>query len=505
MPSIDSFSGFLSEADLRGNVGIPGEEGAGQGSWLDRVGRELDAENRAFAARHGADIRGFMGLVSRSQSLQRGHEEALSELTEESFKELFGSLLDGVALDFRIATRDEVAAVLAKTPTKSPAPGEPGGEEEEETERAALSPGGEEPGAEPLAKDLEGHVHKRKILRTVQQGKGLSTKAILNLSLFRDGVAKIMGPDRATEYLDLLNRVSAVAQFFDQTIPEEQQAAMWQTRGGFAGAADIKFTKGPEPSEAESAKEAAAAEDVLAALERGQEASDIPEGEDLLSHYDELRIIARGVDLSVLVHEAVKAVYKLLTQASLESLYGRGAEEVLLNTDTLLDELQEIKYGKAMQAAFFKAVRESGPIRARLDEMLRADTPDREVAAFQERVDYLFFSEVSQIGSEDPSEFLELVNGILSESDTVSGTVDAIAARVLDHLDQEAAYQEWERGASAKPGPAPEPTKEPASRMTKDEIADAIIDAYQRGDEAEVARLRLLLKESISAFSGGKI
>ena len=32
--------------------------------------------------------------------------------------------------------------------------------------------------------------------------------------------------------------------------------------------------------------------------------------------------------------------------------------------------------------------------------------------------------------------------------------------------------------------------------MSKDEIANAIIDAYQNGDEAEIARLRRMLPES---------
>jgi len=34
------------------------------------------------------------------------------------------------------------------------------------------------------------------------------------------------------------------------------------------------------------------------------------------------------------------------------------------------------------------------------------------------------------------------------------------------------------------------------SKMSKDEIANAIIDAYQKGDEAEIARLRRMLPES---------
>jgi hypothetical protein len=474
MPSFDSFNKFISEASLRGNIGIPGEEGSGRESWLDAITRRGDAASREFASQNRQDIANFGQLVGRSLQLQRGHEKELSKLTVDSFTELFGSLLEDTELDFKITTSDEINQRVSKTP------------KEKETESDL-------PEFEELDPKLAGHVHKRKILRTVQQGKGLSSKSILNLSIFKNGLVEIMGREAASEYLTLLNKISNVAQFFDWTVPEDQKKQMWQMRPNFSGVSEIEIKKkGGEESETpeELAKK------VIEEIESGKEVNDIPEADELMKDF-ETKIIARGLELSVLIYESIKAVYKLITQASLESLYGGDAEKVLLNTDTLFDELQEQKFGTQMQAAFFKIVRESEPVRKRIDQMIKDDESDVTIASFQERVDYLFFNELAQLGQEDPKEFLDLVNGILSESKEADTECKPLIEKVLKSIDQEAEYQSWKRGETEVKPEFPAPT-EPTQRMSKDEIADAIIDAYQRGDEEEVARLRRLLKESIS-------
>jgi hypothetical protein len=473
--SVKSFGAFLTEASLRGNVGIPGEEGSDRESWLDIITQSGDAAAIEFANRNRQDIGEFMSgrLISRSQRLQRGHEEALSKLTVDAFTEIFGSLLEETELDFKIVGNREIAVKMEKTPT--------------EEEKMELDP------VEPLDPELVGHVHKRKILRTIQQGKGLSSKSILNLSIFKDGLTEIMGEEVASEYLSVLNKISNVAQFLDWTVPEDQKKAMWQTRSGFSGVSDIEFKSKPKKEESKEDL----AKKVLDDLEDGKDLTDIPEADDVVKDFDVV-LVARGVDLSVLIHESIKAVYKLITQASLEHLYGGQAEKVLGNTDTLFDELQELKFGPKMQEAFFKAVRECAPVKKRVDEMLQNDESDTAIASFQERVDYLFFNAVSQLGQEDPAEFLDLVNAILSESKKAEAECERIADDILKSLDQESEYQSWSRGETSGPASTAQPSRARAA-MTQDEISDAIIDAYQRGDTAEADRLRKMLRESISA------
>lgn len=474
---VNKFEDFVNEVSLRGNIGIPGEEGSGRESWLDKITRRSDASAREFAQQNMRDIQNFMSLVGRSQELQRGHEEDLSNLTEEAIREVFGTLLDDVELDLKISTREEVKSEMEETPTESDEP-----EFEEITDEL-----------------LKNQIHKRKLLRTIQQGKGLNVKAILNLSVFKQGLIDIMGEAKATEYLTTLNKVSNVAQFFDWTVPEEVQKGMWQTRQGFSGSSSIEF---PEPEEIDQDD----AEEVIDGLINGEDITENPAAEEMLSGL-QTRIVARGVDLSVLIHESIKGIYMLVTQAALESLYGGDAETVVANTDTLFDELQELKFGRQMQDVLFRQVSEHPVVLETIDRMIAQDFSDVEITAFQEQLNFLFFGKIAMMGQDDAREMLTLMNEILTESDRARELCDPIIREVIRDLEQEAEYQSSKGAASREiediDDEDEEPTWSPSTElsrddMTQDEINDAIIDAYTRGDMQEVERLRRMLGESFS-------
>ena len=475
-----TFNSFINEADLRGNIGIPGEEGSGRPSWLDKIKQSSDRSARDFAMQNRSDIQNFMGLVMKSQQLQRGHEQDLSDLAIEAVQELYGSLLDDVTLDLKIENRQAVKQEMEETPTDMP--------ELEELEDEGLI----------------NQIHKRKILRTIQQGKGLSVKAILNLSIFKDGVGKILGRD-AEEYLTTLNKISAVAQFFDWDMPEEMQKEMWQNREGFSGSCDIEFDEESEADEDIAQK-------VLDDLANGEDILDNENAEELVSGFG-ITVRARGVDLSVLLHESIKGIYKLVTQASLEALYGGDAEKVIMNTDTLFDELQEIKYGRQMQDVFFKVVAEHPKVKAVVDSLVDTDSSDVEIASFQEKINFLFYGKIAMLGQEDAREMLDIVNAILSESPEAVELCDPIIEEVLADLNQEDEYQQSIKGGSSTQEEYPEeedelitPTRSREPQMSQDELNDAIIDAFERGDMEEVRRLRGLLGESLTlSFKAWKI
>lgn len=470
MSKIKNFKDFLNEASLRGNIGIPGEEGSGRESWMDKITSRSNTAAREFAMQNRADIQNFESLIQQSKRLQRGHEEELSQLTVDAFRELYGYLLEDIDLDFKIITGNEANQMMQETPTES-----------EEVELDELED-----------KEIIDQVHKRKILRTIQQGKGLSSKAILNLSIFKDGLVDILGQENAAEYLRVLNKISNVMQFFDWDMPIEIQKQMWQARQGAAGSCDIQF-----PKEKIEDKEDAA-QKVLDDLANGEDITDNPDAEDLISGLN-IKLIALGVDLSVLIHEGIKAVYKLITQAALEALYGETAETVLLNTDSLFDELEEIKYGRQMQDAFFKIVINHPEVDRRIQQMMRNDTySDVEITAFQERLNYLFFAEISQLGAEKASEMLEVVNAILSESPEAAEICDPLIRRALRNVAQGAEYE----ASKKKPAqPMEMPSMEAPSReeapMSKQEIQRALDAALDARDYAEAARLGRMLGESV--------
>ena len=475
----NDFNAFLSEADLRGNIGIPGEEGSGRPSWLDKIKQSSDRSARDFAMQNRADIQNFQGLVMRSKQLQRGHEQELSDLATEAVKELYGSLLDDVELDLKIETRQGVKQEMEETPTEMT--------DIEEIED----------------EEVINQIHKRKILRTIQQGKGLSVKAILNLSIFKEGLSKILG-NLAEEYLTTLNKISAVAQFFDWDMPEEMQKGMWQSREGFSGSCDIKFDD--EPSQDEDL-----AQKVLDNLANGQDITDSEEAEELISGVG-VTVRARGVDLSVLLHESIKGIYALITQASLEALYGGSAEKVVANTDTLLDELQEIKYGRQMQDVFFKIVADHPRVKEVVESLVNTDSSDMEISSFQEKINFLFFGKIAMMGQENAKEMLDIVNAILSESPEATELCDPIIEEVLSDLNQEDEYQRSLAGGSQEERYEDEEEDETTTtgsketQMSQDELNNAIINAYEEGDMEEVRRLRGLLGESqVLSFQAWKI
>ena len=475
MQKINSFREFVNEASLRGNAGIPGEEGSDRESWLDKITQRSDRAAQEFEMANRADIQGFMGLMMKSQQLQNGHEEELSQLTVDAFRTLYRSLIEEFELDFKIVTREEVKKQMDETPT----------EKEEEPELEELED-----------QEIIDHIQVRKIQRTIQQGKGLSAKAILNLSIFKKGLVEIMGREDAAEYLTVLNKISNVAQFFDWTVPEEMQKQMWQARQGFSGSCDIQFGK----EEAEDKDEAA--QKVLTDLENGEDITDNENAEELVSGLN-VKIVTRGVDLSVLIHESIKGIYKLITQASLEALYGGTAEKVLMNTDTLFDELQELKFGRQMQDVFFKQVSQHPLVLEKIDAMVANDAEDWEIASFQERLNYLFFNAMSMIGQDEPSKMLKIVNAILSESAEAQELCDPLVRGAIKHLEQEEEYQSFTKGQAAQtysetPEISKEPGKDDYSHLTKDELNDMIIDAYERNDMKEVERLRKMLGEALN-------
>jgi hypothetical protein len=490
MQKISKFQDFIGEASLRGNVGIPGEEGSGRESWLDKINRSSDASAQRFALENRADIQNFMGLAMRSQELQRGKEKELAELVEDAIRTVYGTLIDDITLDLKIGDRDDVADSMEETPTEQQAM-------EEITDEGILDA-----------------IQVRKILRTIQQGKGLSVKEVLNSDVMKSGIREILGED-AAEYIRVLNKVSNVAQFFDWTVPEEVQQGAWQTRNGFAGSVQLDF-----PEEADEDK-ADAAENVLKDLENGDDIVNNPDAEELFAGVD-TTIKAIGVDVSVLVHETIKGIYMLTVQWSLEALSEEEAEKVIANTDTLFDELQEIKYGRQLQTTVFKIVATNTKVIEMINDLTRNKASDDEIIAFQEQLNFLFFGKLVAIAKEEPKKFLKIMNDILSENDEAVRKCAPIIEESLDDLEQEKQYQREQRGdvdtrsddyyeddedddevtyPEEIPGYTGQSTddllKADTSRMSKDEIANAIIDAYQRGDTEEAERLRGLLPESL--------
>lgn len=477
-----NFKSFLNEVSLEGNRGIPGEGDDSASSWLKKTSTEKGARMAEFERENRQDIQRFMQLVGQSQQIQRGHEEELSKLAEDAFRTLFRSLLDDVVLDFKLG--NEARQVVMETP-----------EEQSNIEQKI----------ENIEDDrIISEIERRKILRTIQQGKGLASKAILNLPMFKRGIAEILG-DRASEYVSILNKISNIAQFNDWRFSEEMIKMM--LRGGTAGACKIEFEEKENLSPTEHEDKQKSAEELLDEIANGGDLEDSEAAADLIEGTG-AKIVARGVDMSVLIHEAIKGIYMLPLQLSLEHLSEEEAELVISNTDTLLDEAQEFKYGPEMQKAFYKAIISNPEVKERLDSFRRnLDTDEAwdEMGAFEEQLFWMVFGLLATAHQEDAKVMLEIVYAVLMEDENnIQRLFHPIVEDAIKNLEAEEEYQQAKGGISsvkAEPRMEREPQEESPIQhnLSQDEINDLILDAFEKGgkEAAEAVRKKYLGESSL--------
>jgi hypothetical protein len=498
MHNLRNFDQFIFEASLKGNPGLPGEGESRDPSWLNQIKQSKDASMRQFFQENQQDIRNFMGLVNQSQQIQRGKEEDLSALAEDCIRSLFGSLLDDIKFDFKIGTPQEIKQEMEPTPDTP------------------------DPSFEEITDEkIKNEIHARKILRTIQQGKGLTSKAILNLPMFKKGIEDILGRDVARTYVSTLNKISNVAGFNDWTLPDSMITQFLKMSS--AGASSIDF----EDIESEEDK-SEAAQNVISDL-NSEDALSTPDAEEVFDGVQAI-IRARGLDLSVLLHEIIKSIYMLATQLSLEHLSGEEAEQVLMNTDTLSDEPEEFKYGPEMQKAFYTAISEHPDVKERIERIQRytgsanaeeADTAWNELGAFEEQLYWMIFGKLATYRTDDRSQFLEVVYSVLIGSKSkIEELFYPIIEESLAALDSESEYQSRSSVPTQSREDAPsqnleleadddpdeyysegpiEVAEDPLENLSKREIEALIDNALDAGDFKEVERLSKYLKESVNA------
>jgi hypothetical protein len=453
-----NFKDFLNEASLKGNIGIPGESGEAP-SWLDKVNREQRGAAMRFERENRDLLINFPRLIATSQRLQSGKEEELSDLSEKCIRQLFGTIINDIELDFKIS-RAEVQQMLEGTPDKPQ-------DVEDIVDQKILD-----------------EIQKRKILRTIQQGKGLNSKAVLNLPMFQSGVKEIL-KEKATEYIDNLNKIVKVMTFFDTTLPEAEIARA--LRGSGTGACDIEFSE----IELETEEKEKDAEDLIKELESGNDLSEI---ETELFDNIQTKIKARGADLGVLIHEAIKGIYKLATQMSLEHLSEKEAEEVLSNTDTLFDEAQELKYGREMEDQVRKVVMDNPKVLEIINHYenildngtsKEKDKAADDLAGFQEQLFFYIFGKLASI--EDAKSMLKIVHSVLMGSkNDIESLFYPIIEESIASLRAEIKYQKQIQDQPAQTTTSPKSEKD----YTKEELMELLDDAEDNEDYEEAARLR---------------
>jgi len=295
----------MNEASLEDNKAIPD-------NYLK------DTENKAIdiLRRSGVNQQSMMRMMRLVQSvvqLQNGKESALEKLADDTIRENYGTILDNVILDLKLVKQGQV-------------PPPPSDSEEQDDAKDELKRLNDD--------NIKAEVDKRKIANNIMQGEAKNTHRFIHMVKDKlDAIEPRLFP--------LYDEILKINEFFDWMIPMEVQKDMWEKMPGmFAG--NVKVDWGDEDEDGDGEKEDLSAK-ILKDLEAGDDLENNEDAEELFSEGTP-RITARCLDFPMLIHEAVKGIYELIAAVGIPE-DEKTAELVLLNADTMSDEIEDLRYG----------------------------------------------------------------------------------------------------------------------------------------------------------------
>lgn len=435
---------FIQEASLRGNKATPD-------SYLDSVNQRAQGDIRATEQRLGQRMAQFTRMVGEVHHMQaEGGKQAvagLEALAKKTILDTYGSILGDTVLNIKMPERDEVKNMMEDVPS--------------------------EPPAQQALKALEdkrviSEVEKRKIANNITQGEAKNVKRMFLMPEVREGLVAIFGEEKGLRYLELIKNITDIASAMDWRIPMEVQHEMWERdKSRFAGSVEVTWEK---PADEDLAKK------ILKDIENGEDITNSPDAEEALGEMQPT-INALGSDFAMLLHEAVKGIYELIASAGIPEDEGT-AETVIGNTDTLKDELEDLRYGPYLAADlrdFINSIPEASAV---------------------ENVREHVFGRLMQMPAD---EFLEIMKAIFTNDESAKLQVRAMILDIKNEL-QDWEYQNaMDRYSDEPAAPAPvandEPEEEDYSEMTQREIEALIDDALDAGDIAKVSMLAKYLKK----------
>lgn len=461
---INKFKGYgINEASLQGNPGIPGE-GNTSGNYLNNVEARAQQINADYQRRFGREIPMFMEKVSRAKQIQKGHETELEKLAVDVIMEHYGDILDGVNLKVKLQKDNEIQKMMKDVPSSPP---------EEEMLKALEDDG------------IISEVHRRKIANNIAQGMAKNTKLILNLEDCADGLKTILGDEIGEEYILLLNKISEIALFFDWAIPLEVQKEMWtRDKSGFSGSVKVEWDTPENPEESEKL-----AQKILDDLMD----TDEPDAEDVEDLMDSIgpTIHSIGTDFAMLLHETVKGIYELISAAALPGDDSEKAEIIIANTDSLADELEDLRFGPEM----------ASDLRDYISEFKESN----KIKNLQEYV----FGEMMRMPARD---FLELFSGILSGTPQAKGDVQEIIDGISEMLNN---YEMEKAGVNGdsdhnevkEPETPMNYTEDDYEEMSQKDLLDLVNKYLEAGDytNPELSKIIKFIKESKQEHVANKI
>jgi len=379
--------------------------------YINRIRQEAQQQHGGFRGPTHQEMAQMGNLLRQIFQIQHGHEEELTELGKEVIQKFYGPIIEGVTLDVKIVDpNDEEKQEIAERML------EKNKQKEFEIENRQV----ELPG-------IQDDIDKRKLINNIMQGEAQNVHSMMYD--MRDRVAEITGSNRL---LDLYMQFLALNKKFDWDETQNLEM-MVDEHPEMANVMEIKFKDDDDDDE-----------------EGGEGGEEGPSGPT---------IIARVLDLPMLVHETVKGIYELIAAGAIDPDEIR-AKKVLDATDTLADEQRDIRYGPYIA----RDLRDY--INSVADEIKGAyDIPNMREFVFGKMIKM-------------PSkEFVELVTAILLKKEEPKKTIKMFIMETMDEI-KDYKYRQ------AIDEPVEEPEDEPLPPGVED-----FDDVEDEGEDEELRNL----------------
>jgi hypothetical protein len=449
------------EARLADNEGIPNPSGK-----MSDIKRKAQGEIGDYQ-RQGKVVppHHMFSLIQDVERIEASHRDKIVALSIEIVKSEYGNLLDDIDLDVKLSgmgsvvrdmkSQDDDFEVLGQPKPRSTKP------DNAPKERSA-NPGDESTARSSNSGDeLKAEIDKRKIANLISQGE--SKNALRLFHMFKNEIDAI-----DPRLFDMYDKIFKSNEAIEWMMPEQGMGQqMYNNQNMIGGMVSVDWGN-DQPNE----KTQRSAEDILA---------DIAEGGDLHGNEEEIeellsqgnpKILVRASSLPLLVHEIIKGIYELIAARGIPE-NPEMAQDVIDQTDTFEDEMEDLKYGKYIKNDFVEFIMENPKA---------GDIPNLKEFVFGEMM------------AMPAHQFVSLFKGIMEKTGIARRKVDAIIDGIIDM------FNEYENDAPAEVDYAPSTQPAPANgpvdyaKVSKRELQTMLDDALDKGDYATVGKISPFLE-----------
>jgi len=442
-------------------------------------------------------------------------KEKFSELAEEAVREEFGKILDDIGFDIKMTRIGEVAEDF---PQLKDIPEDPKSKDDQADEIT------KDDDSDEIDKDddfdekdvpfdtredamaflnsekLKRDIDKKKLMDMVVHGEGINTKNILHSDIIKAGLVELLGEDDGTEVHRLYDEISKIHIKMSWLDPLDSAAEKFAKRyQDMAGACKVSWESdssedgdGDVNDEEESQGENGmfASDDLEKLLNDIEESGDV-DGEEVETNDGHGLITVRGVDLPMLIHEAVKGVYLMIVSNGLMSYDDTTRDAVKKATFSGYDEAEGSRYGPYIAAEL-------------RDFINSCDGSDK-----LESARTYVFGEMVQLPTD---QFLELMLGIFEKTskaklwveNTISGILQQISDYERGEVDDQISGDDVEVAGDDDSGDELDKMrnqKRGYAQMSQAELNDVLNQLLDDKNYAEIEKLKKYLPNNESVMS----